>query len=236
MIRVAIAEDNVPCAQQLRQYLYDLGKETGQSFQIIHYDNGEDLLEQYQSQFDLLILDIEMPFVDGMQAAEYIRRIDQRVMIVFVTSLAQYAIQGYTVHALDYILKPVNYFSFVQRIKHALTYLHNQEDSYLTVAVKGGTLRLNAGSICYVERRTYQLVIHSKSGIYTTKSSLQQIEDNLQGYNFFRCNKGCLVNLAYVEGIQNGCALILGDLLPISRTRRTEFLAALNRYVGEAVY
>lgn len=236
MIRVAIAEDNFSCAQQLRQYLYDLGKETGQTFQVTYYDNGEDLVEQYRSQFDLLLLDIEMPFVNGMEAAEHIRRMDQRVIIIFITSLAQYAIQGYAVHALDYILKPINYFSFVQRIKHALTYVHGQEDAYLTIAVKGGAVRLSAGSLCYVERQTYQLVIHTKNEIYTTKTSLQQIEERLQGHSFFRCNKGCLVNLAYVDGIQNGCAVVQGELLPISRSRKTDFLAALNRYVGEAIY
>ena len=236
MIRVAIAESDGPYAQQLQQYLNDLGRETGQFFQITHYDNGEDLVEHYQAQFDLLLLDIELPFVNGMEAARHIRRMDQRVIIIFITSSAQYAIQGYTVHALDYILKPVGYVIFAQRIKYALTFLQKHDEPYLTISVKGGTMRLRASSIRYVERQTYRLIIHMENGIYTTKTSLQQIEDSLQGHNFFRCNKGCLVNMAYVDGVQENCAVVQGDLLPISRTRKKEFLTALNRYIGESIY
>ena len=236
MIRIAIAEDDFACAQQIRQYLYDFGRETERSFQITFYDNGEDLVEHYQAQFDLLLLDIEMPFINGMDAARYIRRMDQRVIIIFITSLAQYAIQGYEVQALDYILKPVEYFSFAQRIKHALTYIREQTEYHLVLPIKGGAIRVKAANIRYFERQTYQLVIHTQDEIYTAKIPLQQIENDLRDYNFFRCNKGCLVNLAFVDGIQDGCAVVAGDLLPISRARKADFMAALNHYMGEAVY
>ena len=232
MIRVLIAEDDPRCARQLRQFLDSYSQETGRTFRITHYDNGEDLVERYQPEFDLLLLDVDMPFMDGMTAAGHIRRLDPEVVIVFVTNLAQYAVQGYTVDALDYILKPLNYFSFSQRLTRALRYVKKREDAYITVAVKGGALKLEVGNIHYIERLGRQLMFHTHDGIHASSATLQQMEDALSGKGFARCNKGYLVNLAHVSGVRDGCAVVQGDKLLISRGRRGPFLDALADYVG----
>lgn len=232
MIRVLIAEDDPRCFQELEQFINDYSRETGRVFQITHYDNGEDLVERYRPEFDLLLLDVEMPFMDGMTAAGHIRQIDPEVVIVFVTNLAQYAIQGYSVNALDYILKPLNYFSFSQHLTRALRYVKKREDAYLTVAVKGGVLKLEVGDIYYLERLGHQLMIHTRDGVHTTSSTLQQMEEMLEDKGFVRCNKGYLVNLAHVSGVQDGCAVVHGEKLLISRGRRGPFLEALADHVG----
>lgn len=131
MIRAIIAEDDLQCYTTLAQFLNDYGQETQQTFRITHYDNGEDLVEHYTPEYDLILLDVDMPFMDGMMAAEHIRKIDPEVVIIFVTNLAQYAIQGYSVNALDYILKPLNYFSFSQRLTRCLRYVKNGKQTIL---------------------------------------------------------------------------------------------------------
>lgn len=232
MIRIIIAEDDRKCADQLERYVEKFGHETGQSFQISHYDNGEDLVAQYKPEYDLILLDIEMPFINGMEAAAYIRQIDPKVVIVFVTNSAQYAIQGYSVKAMDYILKPINYFSFSQRLGQALQYVRKHEDTYITVAKKGGSIRLQVSGIYYVEHLGRKLVIHTRAGIYESTATLQQVEDALCGQGFARCNKGYLVNLEYVDGIRDSCAVVRGDKLLISRGRRSTFLEALAKHMG----
>ena len=232
MIRVLIAEDDPQCFQQMEQFIQDYSGETGRAFQITHYDNGEDLVERYQPEFDLLLLDVDMPFVDGMTAAGHIRKIDPEVVIVFVTNLAQYAIQGYSVNALDYILKPVSYFSFSQRLGRALQYVKKKEDACITVAVRGGAVKLEVNAIFYIERLGRQLMFHTRSGIHASTATLQQVEEALEGKGFARCNKGYLVNLEHVDGIRDGCAVVRGDKLLISRGRRTPFLEALADWVG----
>ena len=232
MIRVLIAEDDPRCYQELERFLDDYSRETGRTFQITHYDNGEDLVERYRPEFDLLLLDVDMPFLDGMTAAGHIRGVDPEVVIVFVTNLAQYAIQGYSVNALDYILKPATYFSFAQRLGRALQYVKKREDSCLIVSVKGGTVKLEVDGIFYIERLGRQLMFHTRSGIHASTATLQQVEEALEGRGFARCNKGYLVNLAYVDGIQDGCAVVRGNKLLISRGRRGPFLEALADHVG----
>ena len=232
MIRVLIAEDDPRCYQELERFLDDYSRETGRTFQITHYDNGEDLVERYRPEFDLLLLDVDMPFLDGMTAAGHIRGVDPEVVIVFVTNLAQYAIQGYSVNALDYILKPLNYFSLSQRLTRCLRYVKKLEEAYVTVSVKGGALKLEVGDICYIERLGHQLMFHTRDGIHASSSTLQQMEEALADRGFARRNKGYLVNLAHVRGVQDGCAVVQGDRLLISRGRRAAFLDALADYVG----
>ena len=232
MIRIAIAEDDPQCFTQLERYIGDYGRETGRAFQITHYDNGEDLVERYRPEFDLILMDVDMPFMDGMTAAGYVRRLDPEVVIVFVTNLAQYAIQGYSVNALDYILKPVTYFSFAQRLGRAIQYVKSGENTSNNGAVTGGPYRLQVDGIFYIERLGRQLMFHTRSGIHASTATLQQVEEALEGRGFARCNKGYLVNLAYVDGIQDGCAVVRGTKLLISRGRRGPFLEALADHVG----
>ena len=232
MIRIAIAEDDPQCFAQLERYIGEYGREIGRAFQVTRYDNGEDLVERYKPEFDLILMDVEMPFMDGMTAAGYVREKDPEVVIVFVTNLAQYAIQGYSVNALDYILKPVSYFAFSQRLGRALQYVKKREEACITVAVKGGAVKLEVNAIYYIERLGRQLMFPPRSGIHASTATLQQVEQALEGKGFVRCNKGYLVNLEHVDGIQDGCAVVRGDRLLISRGRRTPFLEALADWVG----
>lgn len=232
MIRILIAEDEPKCFQELSQFLADYSNETGRIFQITHYDNGEDLVEHYEPCYDLLLLDIEMPFISGMEAAGHIRKIDPEVVIIFITNLAQYAIQGYLVNALDYILKPLNYFSFSQRLTRALRYVRGRENHYITVTAKGGPLKLEASGIYYIERQGNYLIVHTRDGNYTVSTTIQQMENALLDKGFLRCNRGYLVNLAHVTGIQDECAVVHGEKLLISRGRKKLFLDALADYVG----
>ena len=235
MIRVAVAEDDPNCAKQLEQFLREFGRESGRAFQITHYGNGEDLIEQYRPDFDLIFLDIEMPFVDGLTAAKHIRRIDPKVTIIFITNLAQYAIHGYEVNALDYIVKPIKYSSFSLHLSRAMPHLARQEDAYLVITVKGGAVKLDSDSILYIESQKNQLLFHTAAQVYTSTVTLQKIEEALAGRNFFRCSKSYLVNLVHVDGFRDGCAIVHGEQIQVSRSKKQPFLDALNQYMGDMI-
>ena len=111
MVRIAIVEDDDACRAQLEAYVRRYGGETGGEFQITSFSDGLDIAEDYRPIYDSILLDIEMPRLDGMTAAERIRSFDPGVILIFITNMAQYAIKGYEVDALDFVLKPVGYFS-----------------------------------------------------------------------------------------------------------------------------
>ena len=107
MYRIAIVEDEEQDYLRAQGYLNRYGQEKNISFNIQRYESAEVFLTNYQSQHDIVFMDIRMGGMDGMRAARKLREMDQAVILIFLTSLAQYAVQGYEVDALDYILKPL---------------------------------------------------------------------------------------------------------------------------------
>ena len=120
VVHVAIVEDEQIHQDTLKNYLQRYESENGVSFHIDVFANPILLLENYKPVYDLIFMDIQMPDINGMDTARRLRAMDQNVLLIFVTSLAQYAIEGYEVAAVDYILKPVQYFSFAMRLTRAI--------------------------------------------------------------------------------------------------------------------
>lgn len=215
------------------QYIDRYAQESGEDFDVTVFQDGADIVENYTADYGIILMDIEMTFMDGMTAAEQIREKDGEVVIIFITNMPQYAMKGYTVDALDYVLKPITYFAFSQRIDRALTRMHRRIHKYITVPIKGGMRKIDVAKIAYVEVRDHDLIFHTKTESVYSKGSLTDIEAALAPEHFFRCNKCYLVNLEHVEGIQNNDILAGKDSIQVSRARKKAFLDALNDYLNE---
>lgn len=192
MIKLAIVEDDDFYISQLKQYLERYQQEKGEEFDVKVYRDGDGITAQYRAQYDIILMDIQMKFVDGMTAAEEIRRMDSEVVIMFITNMPQYAIRGYEVGALDYILKPVSYFAFSQKLWRAISRLRKQDEKYIVVPVKGGVQRIRVSDIHYIESQAHNLVYHTKDGIFISGETMKAAEENLRDMNFSRGNKGIL--------------------------------------------
>ncbi len=112
MLNIAIVEDNTKDIEVLQAHLEQFSKENQVQVETHIYRDGLDIFDDYRPIYDLILLDIEMKHLDGISTAEKIRKTDRKVLIMFITNLAQYAIRGYEVDALDYVLKPINYYAF----------------------------------------------------------------------------------------------------------------------------
>ena len=156
-------------------------------------------------------------------------------MIIFITNMAQYAIRGYAVDALDYVLKPVSYFAFSQRLNRAISRMKKRKTKIIMVNMKGGMVRINVANIYYIESQGHTLILHTILGNYETTGKMKEMEEKLSEMNFCRGNKGYLINLQHVDRIQDGCALVKGENLTLSRARRKVFMEALTRYWGEVI-
>ena len=131
-------EDDKTYAAQLKEYLVRYGTEKNQKISVALFPDGEDIVTDYSAEFDIILMDVEMTFMDGMTTAERIREKDNEVVIIFITNMPQYAIQGYKVDALDYVLKPISYFAFSQRIDRALTRVKKKKQLILPLLKKVG--------------------------------------------------------------------------------------------------
>ena len=232
MIRVAIVEDEEAVREQLLGYVQRYTRQYGTTFEVRTFSDGVEILEGYRPVYDLILLDVEMKHLDGMTTAERIRQMDADVILIFITNMAQYAIRGYAVGALDYVLKPVPYFAFSQQLLKAVARLEKRAKHYLTVPVEGGLRRLDTASIYYLESEGHRVHFYTEEGDFAAPGALKALEEKLADRPFARCNSGYLVNLAQVQAVQQNTVQVGPYELQVSRPKRKSFLAALTDYIG----
>lgn len=230
MLEIAIVEDEEKEALRLGSFLGRFSEETGIGLSYTWSDNASAFLEQYRFQYDLIFMDIRMPGIDGMAAAERLRELDSAVTLIFITSLAQYAVQGYSVDALDYILKPVSYASFALKMQRAVERCAQRRERWLLLNTNSGTVQLREFELCYVEIFDHHIRYHALRANYDAYGTLKSVEQRLPAHNFFRCNNQCIINLRYVSKMKGNTVVVDGREFPISRMRKKAFLAQLHRY------
>lgn len=180
MIKVAIVEDDKNYSHILQSYIKQFEKEHATVFQISIFSDGLDIVSEYQGDFDIILLDIQMKHLDGMKTAQSIRTLDEDVVFIFITSTVEFAVQGYLVDALGYLLKPVPYLALSQLLLKAIKRIeHKQTKSYLTVEVDGNLLKLSLDQIYYMESQCHSICIHSERGDFITSGPLKKLEESL---------------------------------------------------------
>lgn len=236
MIKIAIAEDEKKCSDQIRRYLEEYAVEKNLELQVQVYPNGELLVNTYRAEYDVIFMDIEMPKLNGMDAARKIRCIDDNVIIIFVSMLAQYVINGYEVRAMDFVLKPVSKAVLSQKMDRAMDSLKYRRNQAVVVKNgKGDITKIDIHKIYYIEVYNHKLFIHTEQGVYTATGTLNMLEKCLNMDSFARCNSGYLVNLQHVKQIEQEEVLVGNERLKIGRTRKKIFLQALTDYVGGTI-
>ena len=235
MIKIAIVEDEVLYADQLQEYLKKYEEEYRETFEISVFQDGDQIVHHYKAEYDVILMDVEMRFMDGMSAAEEIRKMDTEVVIIFITNMPQYAVRGYEVDALDYVLKPITYFAFAQRLNRAIERIKKRTKRVISVNIKGSQIRMPIESVYCIESQGHTLIFHGVNGEVEAPGTMKEIQEKLRDEHFFRGNKGYLINLAHVDRVVEGCAVVAGEELVLSRGRRKEFMEALAGYWGEAV-
>lgn len=230
MINVCIVEDELEQANLLKSYIEKYSANNNEQFSIHYLPDGVDLVDDYNGQFDIILLDIQMRHLDGMAAAEKIRKVDLDVIIIFITSTVQYAVQGYSVDALGYVLKPVPYAQFEQLFDKAIIRVKaKQKHVYVKVSVDDKQLKLDCDSIYFIESQRNNVIIHCKDQDYVTAGPLKRFEEMLLSHGFSKCHNAYLINLSCVEAVQKEEVILTsGVILPISRAKKKEFMAALT--------
>ena len=234
MYHVAIVEDEKEYAEQLQTFLKQYEEEHNVRFKVTVFGDGAEILRGYQPVYDLILLDIEMPEVNGMDAADRIRSQDPDVVMMFITNIASYAIRGFEVGALDYVMKPITYYGFAMRLSRALKRVKQNEQKALLLPLSDGVKKFQLQQIYYVEVQNRILHFHTDEGEYTIRGTMQKVEEFLTGHSFAKCNHWYIVNLRHVTEVRKNIAVVAGHELEISRRNRTPFLKALAEYVGGA--
>ncbi len=232
MVKFAFVDNEKDQLRLLKEYCQRFEKESGQFLKCVFYENAFDFLEEYAGDYDAVFLDIDMPQMDGMTAAAHLRKIDKKTILVFITNWTKYALEGYKVDAMDYILKPVSYFNFSLELKKIMSRCKENED-YLWIHTRSCTKRLPAREIVYISIFNHDVSVRTLEEEYTFRGTLKEIGTKLNPGLFARCHNCYVVNLAHVTEIRDGFAILDSRFkVEIARSRRKEFLDALTSYIN----
>ena len=229
---IAIVEDDPAEADLLQSHFARYAPGSGEEFDIKWFQTGGAFLNAYQPIYDLVLMDIDLLGINGMDTAECLRQLDLSVALVFVTNLARYAAKGYAVDAMDFLLKPVSYASFAVTVQRALLRCRYNHQPDLLINIPDGVYRISVSRIKYIEVTNHTLVYHTTEGTLTSAGNLKDVENRLPAGQFVRCNRCYLVNMAFVRAVRGHRLVLDMDELQISRPKRAAVLEALNNYLG----
>lgn len=232
MIVIEIADDEQKDRELLKSYFEQLQKEINEEFKIRVYESGDALLADQDVEADIICLDIEMKGKNGLKTAAEIRKRDANVIIIFITNMAQLAIKGYEVQALDFVVKPINYSAFALKMKNAMNIILNRKSRNIVLNTVNGMQKISTNDLFYAEVNGHYLYYHTRQGVFKQKTSMKDLEEKLSGLSFKRCNNCYLINLKYVDCVNKDDLQINGEWLKISRPRKKEFLQSLANYMG----
>lgn len=234
-MRIAVVEDDISAAECLTDYLRRYEEEYKVLFHVERFRDGEQIMKRYRAGngFDVIFMDIGMPHMNGMRAAERIRKMDASAVLIFITNMAQFAVKGYEVNALDFLVKPVGYPMFAAKLKKAQNKLEAAKETFLVGKSRDGIFKIYTKDLIYIEVKNHALVYHTTTGEYTCTGSLKDAEEQLERIAFSKCNSCYLVHLAYVEKMTKDTVVMMdGARLKISGPRRKTFMKELTDYYG----
>ncbi len=234
-INIAVVEDSTEDLANCLSLLERYGKEKNILFDIQSFESGDAFLMRFKSQFDFIILDINLSAMNGIDVARKIREKDEEVIIMFATNLSKYATRGYEVDAIDYVLKPLTYASFYLRLERAIKKIKKRDDYFVVVQCEGGFNRININDVLYVEVIAHDIIFHLINGNnITTSGTLKKFEEQLKDHWFIRCNSCYLVNARKIKRVEKLDILLLNDeIIAISHPKKKFFTETFKNYVME---
>lgn len=230
MYQLAICDDNQADVIYLSSFLEKWAEKEEKALKIESFPSAEAFLFQYEEEksFDILLLDIEMGDMNGIELARKIRRENHLVQIIFITGYMEYVAEGYDVEALHYLLKPVTEEKLYGVLDRAAERLKSKEKE-LCLTLPGSVTRIALCEIRYLEVRRNYVTIHGAED-YTVKKTLNELEEELDG-SFCRTGRSYIMNLHFVKKITKTQVILKdGREIPLSRNCYEKMNRAVIQY------
>lgn len=231
-LKIAICDDEANQIEYLSDVVTTWAKKNRHAVEIKPYSAAKSLLFDYceEKDFDILLLDIEMPGMSGVELAKAVRKENATVQIIFITGYYEYFSDGFDVSALHYLIKPADERKLMPVLDRAVSNLTYRQRSVLLTSPEGDR-KVSLADIEYVESENVHVAVHTVSGVYRSRISLAKFAEQLDE-TFIKVHRSYIVNLKYVKKItRTDITMVSGDLVPISRGMYDEVHAALIKFL-----
>lgn len=204
MFKIAICDDEATSLKLNEMLTRKIMEEAGISYEIHTFVDMREMLKSFQNQkisYDVLLSDILTTDMNGIEAAEQIRRLGDKMDIVFISTTAEYALEGYRVQALRYLQKPVD----VEKLSEALMLSykkHSNSIESMSVTAEGKLYNINYKDIQYIESDARDVRIIMKDRVLQVHMKISDMEKMLPEVRFFRCHRSYIINLGEVENLE----------------------------------
>jgi len=234
MYQVAVCENNRHERENIYKLCNEILSESGFPFRVASFCGADELLcvlEESPSAFDLLILDIKMEPLSGMELARRLRAEGNRVSIIFATGYEEYLREGYDVQPIQYLLKPITKEALYKAINVDLQLNHMPKAIFLSYRNK--SIFLETDQIIYLESQNHNVYIWMKDEVRSFRMSLRQIQESLPDSQFCRCHNSFIVNMAWIRHLSHSEILLkTGQALPVGRSYYRTLQSNLVRYLN----
>lgn len=232
--RLAVCDDEKNMLSQISAYLDRIGRETGDRYEPFFFTSGEELLSHMDRETELVLLDISMGALTGLDCARELRRGGYEGEIIFITSMDNYALEAYGVHAFSFLTKPLIYDELKRELTACFAKKDRQRRAVLPVETDAGTEILPTEEILFAEVYQHETSFAMADGRRVVSPvQLAWVEEKLAGQGFFRCHRSYLVNMRRIERIAGTDLTVKGgSVIPLSKHRSKAFLAAYTRCMG----
>lgn len=216
-LRIAIVDDELDFLMKLRDMINKYCPDSDK-LNIYEFGSGEKLLYNFKrNMYDVIILDVEMEGLNGLETATKIRSYDNLVIIVFLTSHQEFALQGYEVKAFRYMLKSQPEPMYQRQLQSVFNEYHQTHLTF-PIQLKNNIRNILINDIIYFEVFKRTIVIHTAIGEFEFYGKLKEIESDERLINFVKPHKSYYVNLSYIDNIsKNALIMKSNDIIPLSR-------------------
>lgn len=233
MLKIACIDDEKTFRDTVGAFLERYAAEKGLQYRVDFFDDGMSFMLQKREFYNLLLVDVDMPEMDGMRLAAKVREYDRRCLIVFITNLQNYAIRGYEVNAFDYILKPLSYAIFSKKMDRILPAAARSSYQSVILTTESEKKKIPVSDIVYVETDKHKVIYHLLGQDIEQWCSMKETYASLKEYGFELCNSCYLVNMMHVKGISGDAVTVTGGVqLHMSRPRVKKFVDAFTAFSG----
>jgi len=231
-LKIAVCDDDAAQRDYLSGRLSVWAKRNRHLVEVKQYPGAKEFLFGYaqEKDFDILLLDIEMPEVNGVELAKAVRRGNSAVQIVFITGYYEYFSDGFDVSALHYLIKPADEAKLYPVLDRAVDNLSYRQRCVLLAAGEAD-VKVALADILYAEAENVYTAVHTAKEVYRVRMALGKFAEQLDE-TFFKAHRSYVVSLKYIGKItRTEITMINGDVIPLRRGAYNEIHAALIKYL-----